>query len=265
MKKSAILFGLLLLALGVFQKLRQFSLRKRILIPAGLFLLSVFVLFFADYVGVSVCNRLPVFCYATQSITPAGTGMITYHNPFYRVYRINVGTENEYRIIDTAKKYTEETVPFSPFNRNQCGISQLRKYKSPYIGDNSNTGGLINALPLSEHGFVFEIDAKNCGLTVNYHFTDWYGNNDGYVEKSLIYNSVSIFCLIDNVQYITYHFSGSTYRVTRADMEQNYPDFNEITASHQINEEAFHKYVEEKMTDEAFIRSIFTLFEKEQA
>ena len=63
-------------------------------------------------------------------------------------------------------------------------------------------GNLLNSLPLSEYGLVFEIDSEKLGLTVDYHITDWYINDDMYVERALVYNSVSIFSLIDNVEYI---------------------------------------------------------------
>ena len=188
--------------------------------------------------------------------------MTVYHNPFYNVYRINVDTPNEYYIIDTGKKYNLDTVPISPFNREKSGIDSISKYKSSYIGDNSNTGALVSALPLSEYGYVFEIDAENYGLIIDYHFTDWYGNDDLYVEKSLLYNSVSIFTLIDNVQYITYHFSGSSYTITRNDIEKSYPDYDKIADGNQIHADNFNQYVEKKMNDETFVEklvwSIFT-------
>ena len=56
---------------------------------------------------------------------------------------------------------------------------------------------------------------------MNYNATDWYHNEDLYINKSLIYNSVSIFSLIDNVQSIQYNFSGSTYTTTRKMIDDN--------------------------------------------
>ena len=69
-------------------------------------------------------------------------------------------------IIDSAKKYTEDTVPTTVFNRPLSGIHNIKKYKNHYIGNNSNIGNLLNSLPLHEYGYVFQIDSKNQGLTV---------------------------------------------------------------------------------------------------
>lgn len=50
-------------------------------------------------------------------------------------------------------KYDIDTVPTSPFNHNISAIDNLIQYQNKYIGDNSNTGQLIGALPLSEYDF----------------------------------------------------------------------------------------------------------------
>ena len=68
--------------------------------------------------------------------------MIEYQNPFYNVFRINADTPNEYYLIDNKRQYTIDTVPTSPFNVDKSSFEQLKKYKSKYIGDNSNTSHL---------------------------------------------------------------------------------------------------------------------------
>lgn len=161
--------------------------------------------------------------------------IIEYRNLFYQVFQINADTPNEYFIIDTKKEYDVDTVPLSPFNRDECGIRQIIRYQSNYIGDNSNTGNLFNALPVSEHGYVFEIDSENCGVTIDYHTTDWYGNEDLYTEKGLIYNSFSAFALIRNLGYIRYNFSGISYVITREKVEQNYPEYRQVVAGQEID------------------------------
>ena len=154
--------------------------------------------------------------------------------------------------------------PVSPFNREKSGIGQIIRYQSDYIGDNSNTGGLFNALPLSEYGFVYEIDSENCGVTIDYHTTDWYGNDDLYTEKAMIYNSVSALALIGNLKYIRYNFSGSSYMITREKIEQNYPEYQQVVSGKEIDEEAFDRYVEQKMNDEKFVAEMFEQFEKSE-
>ena len=83
-------------------------------------------------------------------------------------------------------------------------------------------------MPLSEYGYVFEIDSENCGVTVDYYFTDWYDNENLYYQRALAYNSVSAFALIGNLESITINFSGSSYSVTREAIEEKYPNYSDI-------------------------------------
>lgn len=179
--------------------------------------------------------------------------MIIYKKTFLNIYRVNPNTKNEYYLIDWKKNYAQDTVPNVSFNSSKSDIDNIIKYKSKYLGDNSNTNNLVNELPLSEFGEVIELDSKNLGITINYHTTSWYINNDYYLERSLIYNSVSIFSLIDNVKYITYNFTGTSYTITREEIEYNYPKYKEL----KKNKENFNKYLESKITNDEFIHSLF--------
>lgn len=256
------ILGCLLITAGIFRELRAMSLLKRILVGAGTFLLLIGSFIAADFVGVSEYKRPPVYRYSTITYFTKGK-IIEYRNLFYHVFQINADTPNEYFIIDTKKEYGVDTVPVSPFNRDKCGIRQIIRYQSNYIGDNSNIGNLFHALPLSERGYVFEIDSENCGATIDYHTTDWYGNEDLYTEKGLIYNSVSAFALIRNLEYIRYNFSGSSYVITRKEVEQNYPEYHQVVNGQKIDEEAFDEYVESKMNEDEFVKTVFALFEKQ--
>lgn len=161
--------------------------------------------------------------------------------------------------MDTKKEYNDDTVPVVPFNRNKSGIDNIIKYKNKYVGNNSNDGNLIDSLPLSEYSFVFEIDSDNLGLIIDYHITDWYINDNYYLEKSIVYNSVSIFSLIDNVKYIKYNFSGKTYEVKRENVEDNFPNYERIVKD-DIDKYAFNKYLEQKVNDIEFIKICFNKF-----
>ena len=174
----------------------------------------------------------------------------------YNVFRINFDTENEYFIVDKEKKYTVDTVPNVPFDRDKTGIDNIIKYKNKYVGNNSNDGNLINDLPLAEYGYVFEIDSDDLGLIINYNITDWYINENYYLERSLVYNSVAIFVLIDNVKYINYNFSGKSYKITREIVENNYPNYWKIVDD-GINKNNFNKYLESKINDDIFIDTVF--------
>lgn len=238
--------------IGISRFSKKLNYAKRLLINFGYFVLFIAMLFLIDYISVVNIKQAPRFSYLKET----GDNMIIYKAPLYNVYRINRDTKNEYYIIDTKKIYTEDTVPITPFNRYKSGIDNIIKYKNNYVGNNSNTGNLINNLPLSEYGYVFEIDSVNLELTVDYYITDWYINENHYLEKSLLYNSVSIFSLIDNVEKLTFNFSGKSYKVNRKQIEELYPNYNDIV-SNEINKNNFNKYLENKMNDNDFVETIF--------
>lgn len=83
------------------------------------------------------------------------------------------------------------------------------------------------------------------------------------MQKSLIYNSISIFELIENVKYIEYNFSGGSYKVTRQSIETNYPKYSEIAQNGKIDKEKFNQNVENKMNNNEFIEIVYKkIFEK---
>lgn len=258
------LAGLLLMVAGIFRELRFSSLWKKGLVSIGIFFMLLGIFFVADYIGVTQFKQPPIYRYKTTTVfNDTDSKIIEYRNLFYNVYRINADTPNEYYLIDRKKQYDIDTVPTSPFNQDISSIEHLIQYQSKYIGDNSNIGQLIGALPLSEYGFVFEIDSENCGVTIDYHFTDWYDNENLYTERALVYNSVSAFALIENLEYIIFNFSGSSYTITREAIEKNYPNYNDVFVDDLIDTRNFSRYVEQKMNDRLFISNIFKVFEKE--
>ena len=247
--------GTIISLVGVSKLTRKLSYWKRLLFNYGYFILFVAMLFIIDYIGVITIHQAPRFSYNTIT----GNNMIIYNTPFYNVYRINRDTKNEYYIVDVEKKYTSETVPNVPFNREKSGIDNIIKFKNKYVGNNSNDGNLINNLPLSEYGYTFEIDSENLGLKINYHITDWYIKDNLYLQKSLIYNAISIFSLIDNVEYIEYQFTGNQHKVSRDTIETKYPSFYKIVHNNEVNKENFNEFLENKMNNNEFIQRIFTI------
>lgn len=236
------MIGLFLFVVGIFRELKFTSLLKKGLVSTILFALLLGIFFIFDYASVTQFKQPPIYRLTTTTVfSEDGNKMIEYQNPFYNVFRINADTPNEYYRIDDKKQYTINTVPTSPFNMDKSSFEQLQHYKSQYIGNNSNTSHLLNALPLSEYGYVFEIDSKGCGLIVDYHCTDWYNNENLYINKALVYNSVSLFKLIDNLEYITFNFSGSSYTITREHCLLN-------------------KNIEQKINDNEFISETMKLF-----
>ena len=250
--------GVIVALIGFSRFTRKLAYHKRLICNYGFFIIFIGLLFILDYVNVTNNNQAPRF----SLIKEYGENMIIYRTPFYNVFRINRDTPNEYYIVDTKKVYTDESVPLTPFNRNNSGIDNIIKYQNKYIGNNSNIGNLISNLPLSEYGYVFEIDSSNLGLIIDYHITDWYINKNLYLEKCLLYNSVSIFSLIENVEYITYNFSGNNYRIERNKVEELYPNYNKIISDGILKKDNFNKYVEQKINDIDFVEKVFSsLFE----
>ena len=218
--------GCIISGIGISRLIKRLSYPKRVLILYGYLILYISSLFIIDYMSVVTLKQIPRFCKYKNS--------------------------NEYIVIDKKKEYTMDTIPVFPFNKDKSGIYNIIKYKNKYVGNNSNDSNLINSLPLSEYGYVFEIDSINLGLTIDYHITDWYINENYYLEKSLVYNSVSIFYLIDNVDYIKFNFSGKSYKINRDTIENIYPNYKDIKDTR-----SFKEYVEDKMNDIDFIDSIF--------
>ncbi len=246
------IMGLLISTFGFVNIKRGKNIFKKIFLGIGYFMVGFLVLLLLDYSNVVLNKVAPRFSYLIKT----GEDMIVYKAPFYNVYRINQNTKNEYYIIDTKKEYTEDTIPITPFNRDKSGIKNIIRYQNEYVGNNSNDSHLIDNLPLAEYGYVFEIDSENLGLTINYHITDWYVNESHYLEKSLLYNAIAIFALIDNVEQITFHFSGNTYQVSRNQIKEAYPHFIDIV-DHGINQNNFNKYLENKMNDNNFVEDTF--------
>ena len=246
------IIGGLISLFGISRLTNKLKSWKKLICCLTYFIIFVVLLIIIDYISVVNIHQAPRFAYLKEY----SPNMVEYKSFFYNVYRINYDTKNEYYIIDTEKKYTSNTVPVVPFNREKSGIDNIIQYKNQYVGNNSNDGNLLHSLPLSEYSLVFEIDSENLGLIINYHITDWYVNDDLYLEKALIYNSVSIFSLIDNVKYIEYNFTGNSYKIERENIETNYPNYYKINEN-KINTNNFNRYLEAKMNDDEFVKEIF--------
>lgn len=253
------IIGIIIFVIGLVKEFKKFKKIQKIGIGVVLFIGIFGIFYIADYLGVKTNNRPPIYNYKIKT-TFRETKEIAYYSLFYNVYRINADTTNEYYVIDEKKEYDFDTIPITPFNKNKSGIDNILKYQNKHVGDNSNTGNLISNLPLSEYGYVFEIDSNNLGLTIDYHITDWYINDEMYLEKSLIYNSISIFTLIENVEYIEYNFSGTSYKITRQAVEANYPNYFAIVLNGKIDKEKFNQYVENKMNDNEFVEQLSKQF-----
>lgn len=249
------ILGIVILILGILRELKIKTKIGKVSVFLGLFLATFSACLFGDYLSVTRQSP-PLYRYMTTIKSP----VIEYKTFLYNVYRIHPNTSEEYYLIDHKKEYTIDTVPISPLNMNKSDIENLMQYQNKYVGNNSNDGALLSKLPLSEYGYVFQIDSQNLGLKVNYRIMDWYirdSRNALYLEQSLLYNSAAIFLLIENVNCLSFNFSGVIYKVTREDMERTFPHYRELKKENAIQTKLFRKYVGEMLADPDFIYQYF--------
>ncbi len=77
-----------------------------------------------------------------------------------------------------------------------------------------------------------------------------------YIKRLFLNLIYFMLGLIDNVQNITFNFSGNSYKVNRKQVEELYPNYHDIV-SNEINKDNFNKYLENKMNDSEFVKTIF--------
>lgn len=98
-------------------------------------------------------------------------------------------------------------------------ISAIQKFRSPYLGDASNTGNLFYNLPMLQYPMTFAIDPETCTLTVRY---DVASERVGPVRETLAYNTVAAMAAIDNLECICYVLNDAEYTCTRQQVEAHF-------------------------------------------
>lgn len=244
-------FGALLVIVGVVHN-TKWSRTRRVASGILAYVLFMGVFIFSDYLFVRYAKSIPRF---THSIAWFADTTI-FQSPFCNVYVINGGTKNEYKLFDFEKKYDMFTVPKVPFNRDKSGIDNIIRYENEYMGNNSNTGNLIGALPLSEFGYVFEMNSSKRSVDIYYQAVGWY-IEELYLKEAMLYDAISMFLLIDNLECITFHFSGEEYMIQRKTVEDNYPNFHEVRKNGSVDKELFDEYIEKKILESEFIKEMF--------
>lgn len=124
--------GLCMFIIGFNRCLKKYNIIWQWILTLGVTVLCLGLLLFFDYLNVIENKSVPRF---RLSVTYTSEDVIEYDALFYKVFRINHDTPNEYYIVDNSKKYNVSTVPKSPFNRNVSGIDNLIKYKNKYLGN----------------------------------------------------------------------------------------------------------------------------------
>ena len=242
--------GLIIFLIGLTKLIRRMSYLKRLIILLTSFIIYTTILLLIDYLSVISLKQAPRFSFGTEY----HNNVILYRGLFYNVYQVNYDTVNEYYIIDNKKELSIDTIVNLPFNYDKCNIKNLLKYQSNNIQED-NIKSLLNDLPLEEYGY--HLDINNDELLITYYITPYYVNNNYYLEKSLLYNTVSIFTLISDVNTIKYQLPNKEYIITRDNVLKNYPNFKEITNKYLNKEGVFKNYVYDVLIQNAFVSGTF--------
>jgi len=128
-----------------------------------------------------------------------------------------------------------------------CDLDYIMEYKNLYMGNASNLGNLFRRLPLSVSIKDFQLFPDELTAQVNYIDSElnvgksnlenkFNVENQNEVNKSLSYNSIAAFALIDNLEGIIYKFTDITYTVARDDIEIIYGDLDNLLEKDTWNE-----------------------------
>lgn len=97
-------FGIIIFMIGITRFTYMIKWPIRILLLISIFIISIGILIFTDYINVKHNNEAPMF-----RLTTTYTGNVIYYDTlFYDVYRCNFDEDNEYWKIEKNKKITTE-------------------------------------------------------------------------------------------------------------------------------------------------------------
>ncbi|NQF15138.1 DUF4825 domain-containing protein [Brevibacillus sp. HB1.3] len=126
-------------------------------------------------------------------------------------------------------------------------LESILPYKNKYMGATSNLV-MFNHLPLSDRKRTFQLRPEK--FTIEIHYEDKTTDIEAKLFKqAMLYNTVSAFALVDNLQTIEYRFSDTTIVATRVAMQGL---FGENLAS-LLTKEKWRKSVQDKLRDDQFV------------
>lgn len=95
--------------------------------------------------------------------------------------------------------------------------NKIYKYKTAYVGDASKIGGLVRNLDYSKYstGIALETAKQPYGIIANYLVNDESMGKEITPTNKMFQNAAIIFCLVDNVEKVTFNFvkDGKTYTI----------------------------------------------------
>jgi hypothetical protein len=127
-------------------------------------------------------------------------------------------------------------------------MDELYKLKGTYIGDNSNVGNIINLLDFPEeltpNGMELFTKAEPFGLRINFQASDeiiakYMSTSSDYIWRP---QSLILFSLIDNLEYIQYDINSDDVRITASYINRQVADsWTMSTLGHKVSEVAKSK------------------------
>lgn len=253
-----VIFGSILSLIGFTKRNSKHNLFIKIVLDFVFFLLFIVTMVIIDNFIVVNFKRVPVFYFDKYD---ASGSYIYYRGFLSNVWVVNPLGEYEYVFVDPSKNYKFEHFPHFPYNKNVSGINELIKYKSKALNIES-VNGILEHLPLSSPryqiynlGYDVKIEDGN-KLIINYHdnVSDFINATiRNTLERDLLYNTVSMFLLIDDLDYIEYNIFDTIFMVNRKSVEDNYPGYININRPHKFYTDRFEKYVEEKIINYDFV------------
>lgn len=92
---------------------------------------------------------------------------------------------------------------------------EVFRYKGAYIGDNSAVGNILNETADSIDYFELKTEQEPYGVEVFYHEVD-----DG--ETLMKKQATTLFSLVQNVEWISFHINGIETKVTKDEVNSWY-------------------------------------------
>lgn len=117
--------------------------------------------------------------------------------------------------VPSKAKIGEEKLRQDPLTHSFDDVTQ---YAATYMGDASNTNGLLEALPFHQYKQSIEMDEDALKLTVYYTYDEQVALEK--MQQVIVYNATAVFSLIDQVQEIEWILNDQTYVVTRDRVEK---------------------------------------------
>lgn len=238
--------GIIISLLGVILLTSNLKSKKKYILDFIYLIFIISFLLIMDFISVKVFDLTPRLTIAKET----RDNIVIYKSIFYNYISVNNDTINEYHIIDYQKKLTYDTISKSPFNQNKSGINNLLKYKST-----NNIKSFLYDLPL--YNKLEDFEHNNNLLTVKYNENY---NDDSYIKKSILYNSVYTFALfnITNIQFI---FNDITFNISKSYISKDdLFDYTYIEKYINSDDKRVYSYaqnMEEILLDDEFTSMLF--------